>query len=116
MVAGAWSAAMVAAADGGVRGENGREREGEGKEDVEQRKLTLEVMVRTARSGEAGVDGEVLDGAAARAEETGTVASIVGSPVRFIRRGSIRRRGGAAGVLGPAPGGSNRRRCGGGRI
>ena len=36
MVAGAWPAAMVAAADGGVRGEDGREREGEGKEDGEQ--------------------------------------------------------------------------------
>ena len=54
MVAGAWPAAMVAAADGGVRGEDGREREGEGREDGEHHELTLIVPEWSAEAEVAG--------------------------------------------------------------
>ena len=81
---------MAAARGGRRRGHDG-EREGEGKGDGKHRELTLEVMVRTARSGEAGVDGEVLDGAAARAEKNGEAAAIKGLPARSGRTGRKRR-------------------------
>ena len=58
MVAGAWPAVMVAAADGGVHGEDGREREGEGREAREPRELTRSTMVWPARAGEVRSGGD----------------------------------------------------------
>ena len=63
-------------------GERHRARREEGEEGHLGQELTRSTMTQTARPEEAGVDGEELGGAAARAEETGTVAAIAGLPAR----------------------------------
>ena len=78
-------------ASGGIRWKHGLGGLGRGRRYAEHRVLTLCEMERTARSGEAGVDGEVLDGAAARAEETGTVPANAGLPARSGGTGRKRR-------------------------
>ena len=54
MVTGGLPAAMAAEEHGGVRGEDGREREEEGTEDGEQQQLTSELEPRTVAHGEVG--------------------------------------------------------------
>ena len=70
----------LAAADGGARWGDGPEREGEGGEAHEHHKLTRSVKSLTSRLGADRSGGEELSGAAAVAEETGTVAAIAGIP------------------------------------
>ena len=111
MVAGAWPAAMVAAADGGVRGEDGREREGEGKEDGEQQQLTSELEPRTVAHGEAGRRRVGARRRRPAAEGTRTVAANLCLPRRLLQRGGGGARGEARGGIVLAPGGRIRRRA-----
>ena len=68
-------------------------------------------MAWTAWRGADRSGGAELGGAAAVAEETGTVATTQGTPARFIRRGGAAQPGGADGSVGRSSDGRQRRRA-----
>ena len=81
----------VAATGGGARCRCGTERGEEEGEGQEAHELTRSTIMQTTRPEEAGVDGEDLGGAAARAEEAGTIPAIAVLPTRMGGPGRKRR-------------------------
>ena len=75
----------------------------------ERRKLTLSVMVRTARSGVAGRRRELARRRRPEAERNGGALAVEGAPARFNWRGGTGRRGEGDGVVCLVPGCRNRR-------